>query len=69
MSSHYQSSHHGPSHYLSSHYGRETIIELPPEFTPEPTYPPGMGRARRKQIMEEDEVILAIIMAFLEIKH
>lgn len=71
MSSHYISSHYGPSHYLSSHYGREVVIEIPPEFTPEPTFPPGMGigKARRKQIREEDEVIMAIIMAFLETKQ
>jgi len=68
MSSHYASSHYGSSQYLSSHYGRETVIEIPPEFTPEPVYPPGMGRRRHKQIMEEDEVIMAIVMAFLEIK-
>jgi hypothetical protein len=43
----------------------ETVIELPPEFTPEPVHPPGM---RRRQIMEEDEAILAIIIAFLETK-
>jgi hypothetical protein len=68
MSAHFQSAHYGASHYLSSHYGREVLIELP-DFTPEPTFPPGMGRkVRQKRIMEEDEVILAIIMAFLEVK-
>jgi len=46
----------------------EVVIDIPPEFTPEPVYPPGMGKARRRQIMEEDEVIMAIIMAFLETK-
>lgn len=66
MSSHYTSSHYGPSHYESSHYGREVVIELPPEFTPEPSFPPGM---LRKQIMEEEEVIMAIIVAFLETRH
>lgn len=47
--------------------GGEVVIEIPPDFTPEPTYPPGMGR--RKQITEEDEVIMAIIIAFLEMKN
>lgn len=41
----------------------ETVIEIPPEFTPEPVHPPGM---RRKQILDEDEFIMAIIIAFLE---
>lgn len=63
MSSHFTSSHYGPSHYLSSHYGRETVVEIPH------VHPPGMGRVRREQIMEEDEVIMAIIIAFLETKH
>jgi hypothetical protein len=63
MSSHHISSHYGPSHYESSHYGREVIIELPVEEV----HPPGMGR--RKQIQEEDDVIMAIIIAFLETKH
>lgn len=62
MSTHHVSSHHGPSHYLSSHYGREVVIELPPAEV----HPPGMGR--RRQILEEDEMILAIIMAFMETK-
>jgi hypothetical protein len=63
VSSHFISAHYSPSHYESSHYGREVIIELPSEDV----HPPGMGR--RKQIMEEDEVIMAIIVAFLETKH
>ena len=60
MSSHFQSSHYGPSHYESSHYGREVIVELPDEV-----HPPGMGK---RWIQEEDEVIMAIIVAFLEMK-
>lgn len=32
-------------------------------------HPPGMGRRRSKQIKEEDEAIMAIIMAFLETKQ
>lgn len=69
MSSHYISSHYGPSHYASSHYGRLQIIppDPEPEFTPDPTYPPGAGR--RKQLREEDDVIMGIIIAFLETKQ
>jgi len=65
VSSHFQAAHYGPTHYESSHYGREVIIELPPELV----HPPGTSPYRRKQIMEEDEVILAIIVAFLETRH
>lgn len=44
-------------------------IEAPAPFTPEPVHPPGMGRGEiRKRIIEEDEMILAVIMAFLHIK-
>lgn len=67
MSSHYQSSHHGGSHYLSSHYGRIGVPTPVPPFTPDDVpHPPGTGR--RRQIMEEDEAIMAIIIAFLESK-
>lgn len=66
MSAHFRSSHHGPSHFDSSHFGREAVIITPPDFTPEPTFPPGMGR--RAQIIREDEEIMAIIVAFLHIK-
>lgn len=62
MSTQYISSHYGPSHYESSHFGREVVIELPPEVV----HPP--GASRRKQIRDEDEVILAIIVAFLDMK-
>lgn len=61
MSSHYASSHYGPSHYESSHFGREVVIDLP-------VHPPGMGSARRKRILEEEELIMTIIVAFLEMK-
>ena len=43
-----------------------------PAFTPEPVYPPAIhppgmrGRGKRQQILDEDEEIMAIIMAFLE---
>ena len=41
----------------------EVVIEIPPDLV----HPPGMGR--HKQIREEDDVIMAIIIAFLETKH
>lgn len=41
----------------------EVVIEIPH------VHPPGMGPVRRKRILEEDEVIMAIIMAFLETKQ
>lgn len=61
MSSHFASAHYGPSHHLSSHYGR-----LAPD---ERVHPPGMGYADLRQwIQEEDDLLMAIIMAFLRIK-
>lgn len=64
MSGHFQGSHHASSHFTSSHFGREIIVELPPEDV----HPPGMGRISPAWIKEEDEVIMAIIVAFLEMK-
>jgi len=66
MSSHHLSSHHAASHYLSSHYGRLGIV--PPE--PEVIHPMGADprwRALRARIRREDDEILAIVMAFMEI--
>ena len=63
MSSHYISSHYGPNQYSSSHYGRLAVVPVEEEQV----HPPGMGR--RKQIRDEDEVIMAVIMAFLETKR
>ncbi len=61
MSLHFASSHYGPSHHLSSHYGR-----LVPD---DQVHPPGMGRVGvRRWIQEEDDFLMAIIMAFLRIK-
>ena len=40
-------------------------------FTPEPVHPPGSGYSeaqRRQWIQEEDDLIMAVIMAFLKIK-
>ena len=55
------------SRRLAFGLGGEIVIEIPPEFTPEPTFPPGMNR--RKQILEEEDAIMAIIIAFLETKR
>jgi len=66
MSSHFLSGHHASAHFESSHFGREAVIIVPPDFTPEPTFPPGMGR--RAAIIREDEEIMAIIVAFLHMK-
>jgi hypothetical protein len=63
VSSHYLSAHYGPSHYGSSHYGRLAVVPIEEEQV----HPPGMGR--RKQIMDEDEMIMAIIIAFLETRR
>ena len=62
MSSHFLSAHQASAHYESSPSGRAVIIELPDEVV----HPTGAGR--RKQIQEEDEIIMAIIVAFLEMK-
>ena len=67
MSSHFLSGHHASTHFGSAHFGQDAVIIVPPEFTPEPTFPPGMGR-RRAQIIREDEEIMAIIVAFLHMK-
>ena len=69
MSSHFASAHFGAAHYESSHYGRGVVIVPPPDFTPEPTFPPGMGTAdMRRWIQEEDDLLMLIIRAFLHIK-
>lgn len=72
MSSHYISSHYGGSHYLSSHYGRDVIVVPPPDFTPEPVYPPGT-RPRDPEILrrirEEDELLMLVIQAFLHMRN
>lgn len=71
MSSHYISSHYGPSHYESSHYGRDVIVVPPPDITPDPVFPPGAGEdaeGRRTRILLEDEVIMLVIAAFLDMK-
>ena len=42
----------------------------PVPFTPEPVHPPGMGISPevKRRILEEDELLIAVIMAFLQIK-
>jgi hypothetical protein len=67
MSSHFVSAHFGAAHYESSHYGRLEIVPTEPEVI----HPMGSDprtRALRARILREDEEILAIVMAFLEIK-
>lgn len=69
MSSHYLSSHYGGSHYLSSHYGR---VGITPPFTPDDVpHPPGTSEdaeARWRRIMLEDELIVLVIKAWLDVK-
>lgn len=70
MSAHYESNHFASVHYESAHYGRE-IIAPPPDFTPEPTFPPGMGEdaeARWRRIQIEDELIMLVIQCWLTMK-
>lgn len=70
MSSHYGGSHYASSHFLSSHYGRTGVIP-PPPFTPEPTFPPGTSEdaeARWRRIMLEDELLILVIQAWLDLK-
>ncbi len=65
MSSHHGGSHYASSHYLSSHYGRTAVVP------PTEVHPPGMGpegRLRHKRILQEDEIIMALIVAFLDMK-
>jgi hypothetical protein len=68
MSSHFVSAHFGAAHYESSHYGRGAVI---PPTEPEVIHPMGSDprtRALRARILREDEEILAIVVAFMEIK-
>lgn len=69
MSSHYGGSHYASSQFLSSHYGRTGITPQPP-FTPEPVHPPGTRRISdvQRRIMEEEELILLVIRAWLSLK-
>jgi len=57
MSNHYESSHYGGTHFLSTHYGRAI-----------PSGHVHPRSSRRRKIIEEDETIMAIIIAFLEMK-
>lgn len=71
MSSHYISSHYGGSHYLSSHFGREVVV--PPIVPDEPVFPPGTGAGidglTQRRIMEEDELLMLVIRAFLHMRN
>ena len=52
--------------YFATPYYMRGALE---PFTPEPVHPPGMGTAdMRRWIQEEDDMLIAIIMAFLRIK-
>ncbi len=67
MSSHFLSGHHGAGHFASSHFGRVAVVPTEPEVI----HPMGSdphARALRARILREDEEILAVIMAFMEIK-
>lgn len=46
------------------------VVIQEPDFTPEPVYPPGVGidGSLKRRILEDDAEILAVIMAFLQIK-
>ncbi len=61
MSTHYVSNHYAATHQESSHFGR---LRIPP------VHPPGTrsGEALHRRILLEDELILQVIMAFLNIK-
>ena len=64
MSTHQLSSHYLASHYLSSHAHGAVVEE-------EVVHPMGADphwRALRARIRREDDEILAIVMAFMEIK-
>lgn len=70
MSSHFQSSQYGGSHYLSSHFGRAAIAPAPRK-NKGGSGGPGVGSWKRSYPVaeprnEDDEVIMAVIAAFLE---
>ena len=60
----FQTGYYALGNYATPYYMRAAVAV--PDFTPEPTFPPGMGR--RLEIIREDEEILAIIMAFLHMQ-
>jgi hypothetical protein len=67
MSTHHLSSQYGGSHHLSSHYGRLGVVPTEPEVI----HPMGSdphAAALRGRILREDEEILAVLMAFMQIK-
>ena len=57
------------SNYATLYYMRGGAMPVAP-FTPEPVHPPGMRRDAdlRRRIQEDDELLLQVIMAFLQIK-
>jgi hypothetical protein len=60
----FQTGYYALGNYATPYYMRGELA--PPEFTPEPVFPPGMGRAA--QWIREDDEIMAIIIAFLHMK-
>ncbi len=60
----FQTAFYALGNYATPYYMRGVVAPVP--FTPEPTFPPGMGR--RLDIIREDEEIMAIIVAFLHMK-
>ena len=63
----YQTGYYATGYYATGYYMRGAVAPAP--FTPEPVHPPGMSRADiRRWIIEEDDMLIAVIMAFLRIK-
>ena len=72
MSSHYGGSHFASSHFLSSHYGRTVVPPTPPDFTPDPLPPTGSAEISadlRRRIMEEEELLMLVVRAFLHVRN
>lgn len=61
----YQTGYYALGNYATPYYMRGVVAPVP-DFTPEPTFPPGMGR--RQQFIREDEEIMAMIVMFLHMK-
>ena len=67
MSSHYGGSNYAASNYLSSHYGRTVVVPVDPEIVHPSGADPAM-LARRRRILQEDDELLTLIMAFMNTK-
>lgn len=71
MSTHFDSTHFASTHFDSTHFGGLGIEPTP--FTPDDVpHPPGTKRrdpeALWRRIHAEDELLLQVIMVFLQIK-